>query len=198
MWGWVSVGERGCEARSARCPPRRVLFALGRRHAGASAQPVELAAPYEYLGWGDPQPPAESDRSDGVKDLTLAFVLSHGSCNPRVGRRAPAARRGRPGGDRSDPRAGGDVDVSFGGWSGKKLGSSCKTPAALAAAYQKVIDAYSLPAIDIDIEQASSRTEDARTRHRGARGRAAREPRTRDLDHDGDRRNRARKGTGSA
>ncbi len=25
--------------------------------AASAAQPVELAAPYEYLGWGAPQPP---------------------------------------------------------------------------------------------------------------------------------------------
>jgi hypothetical protein len=48
--------------------------------------------------------------------------------------------------------AGGDVVVSFGGWSGKKLGVSCKTVSALEAAYQKVVSAYSLQAIDIDIE----------------------------------------------
>ena len=49
-------------------------------------------------------------------------------------------------------RAGGDVVVSFGGWSGKKLGERCATTAALAGAYDKVIDAYRLKAIDIDIE----------------------------------------------
>jgi chitinase len=50
--------------------------------------------------------------------------------------------------------AGGEVVVSFGGWSGKKLGRSYKTPAALAGAYQSVIDAYALNAIDIDIEHS--------------------------------------------
>ena len=44
------------------------------------------------------------------------------------------------------------MDVSFGGWSGKKLGTACKSASALAGAYEKVIDAYSLHAIDIDIE----------------------------------------------
>jgi chitinase len=70
-----------------------------------------------------------------------------------VGRRTAVAGPG------SDQRAieairaaGGEVDVSFGGWNGKKLGSSCKTSAALAAAYQKVIADYSLGAIDVDIE----------------------------------------------
>jgi hypothetical protein len=32
----------------------------------AGAQPVELAAPYEYLGWGSPQPPAGVLAATGV------------------------------------------------------------------------------------------------------------------------------------
>ena len=61
-------------------------------------------------------------------------------------------------------RMGSTLDVSFGGWSGKKLGSSCKTPAALAAAYQQVIDAYSLKAIDIDIEHGEFNNRKTRKR----------------------------------
>jgi hypothetical protein len=44
------------------------------------------------------------------------------------------------------------VVVSFGGWSGDKLGEKCSSASALAGAYQKVINAYHLKAIDIDIE----------------------------------------------
>jgi chitinase len=120
--------------------------------AHASTQPIEMAAPYEYLGWGEPQAPTSVMAATGVHDLTLAFVLSHGKCNPEWDGERPLL-----GG--SDQKAieairadGGEVDVSFGGWSGKKLGSSCKTPLALAGAYEKVIADYSLGAIDIDIE----------------------------------------------
>jgi chitinase len=130
----------------------------------AEAQPVELAAPYEYLGWGSPQPPAGVIAATGVKDLTLAFMLSRGKCDPAWdGKRALIG-----GADQSAIEAiraaGGDVDVSFGGWSGKKLGSACKTPEALAAAYQKVIDAYSLHAIDIDIEHGEFTNKKTRVR----------------------------------
>jgi chitinase len=130
----------------------------------ADAQSVELAAPYEYLGWGSPQPPADVLAASGVKDLTLAFMLSHGKCNPEWdGTRALLG-----GADQhaieAVRAAGGDVDVSFGGWSGKKLGSACKTPEALAAAYQKVIDAYSLHAIDIDIEHGEFTNKKTRLR----------------------------------
>jgi hypothetical protein len=44
------------------------------------------------------------------------------------------------------------VVVSFGGWSGDKLGEKCSSAAALAGAYQKVINAHHPKAIDIDIE----------------------------------------------
>jgi hypothetical protein len=118
----------------------------------ATAQPIELAAPYEYLGWGDPQAPTGVMAASGIRSLTLAFILSHGSCNPMW----DGGRTLRGGSDEAAIEAiraaGGDVAVSFGGWSGRKLGNSCKTAGALAAAYQKVIDAYALKAIDVDIE----------------------------------------------
>jgi chitinase len=122
--------------------------------AVAATQPIELAAPYEYLGWGEPQRPASAIAATASQSLTLAFILSHGRCNPEW----DGQRRLLGGSDQaaiqSIRAAGAEVDVSFGGWSGKKLGVACKTPTALAAAYQKVIDAYALKAIDIDIEHS--------------------------------------------
>jgi hypothetical protein len=111
-----------------------------------------MAAPYEYLGWGDPQPPASVLAETGLHDLTLAFILSHGLCNPEWDGNRPLLGGKDAAAIAAIRAAGGDVDVSFGGWSGIKLGNSCKTVAALAAAYEKVIAAYSLRAIDIDIE----------------------------------------------
>jgi chitinase len=140
-----------------------VVFA-GPPPAQAQTQPVELAAPYEYLGWGSPQPPAEVLAATGVEDLTLAFMLSHGKCSPAWDGKRPLADGGDQRAIEAIRAAGGDVDVSFGGWSGKKLGTACKTPQALAAAYQKVIDAYSLHAIDIDIEHGEFTNKKTRLR----------------------------------
>jgi hypothetical protein len=120
--------------------------------AAAASQPVEMAAPYEYLGWGDPPPPTQVMASTGVGDLTLAFILSKGRCNPAWDGTRPLLGGTDAAAIESIRAAGGDVAVSFGGWSGKKLGTSCKTPSALAGAYQTVINDYSLHAIDIDIE----------------------------------------------
>jgi chitinase len=139
-------------------------LALAPSASAESPQPIELAAPYEYLGWGNPQAPGSVMSATGLKDLTLAFMLSHGKCNP-----AWDGTRALTGGPdqatiQSIRAAGGEVDVSFGGWSGKKLGSVCKTPQALAGAYQKVIDTYGLHAIDIDIEHGEFANKKTRVR----------------------------------
>jgi chitinase len=49
--------------------------------------------------------------------------------------------------------AGGDVSVSAGGYGGTKLGQTCSSPAATAAAYQQVVTKYGLRAIDFDLEE---------------------------------------------
>jgi chitinase len=140
------------------------VLAISPSAAGASAQPIEKAAPYEYLGWGNPQPPSEVIAATGIRDLTLAFILSHGKCNPEWDGERPLLGGSDQAAIESIRAAGGEVDVSFGGWSGKKLGTSCKSAAALAAAYQKVIDAYSLGAIDIDIEHGEFTNKKTRKR----------------------------------
>jgi chitinase len=117
-----------------------------------AASPGVAVAPYEYLGWGSPQSPTSVMSATGVKWLTLAFMLSDGGCTPKW----DGSRALTGGSDQSAINAihsaGGDVVVSFGGWSGNKLGEHCSSASALAGAYQKVIDAYKLKAIDIDIE----------------------------------------------
>lgn len=129
-----------------------------------AAQSPLLASPYEYLGWGNPQPPASVIEAAGVEDLTMAFMLSRGRCDPQWDGHRPLLGGVDQHAIEAVRAAGGDVVVSFGGWSGKKLGSACRTPAALAGAYQKVIDAYSLRAIDIDIEHGEMANKKTRMR----------------------------------
>jgi hypothetical protein len=132
--------------------------------AGAASQPVEMAAPYEYLGWGEPQAPASVLEATNLHDLTLAFILSRGLCNPEWDGTRPLLGGSDAAAIASIRAAGGEVDVSFGGWSGVKLGIACKTTAALAGAYEKVISAYGLHAIDIDIEHTEIASAVARKR----------------------------------
>ncbi|POX42693.1 chitinase [Streptomyces sp. Ru73] len=122
--------------------------ATGPEAAGAP----QAVAPYLYNGWGDTPDPATVMDASGVKWFTLAFVLSNGSCDPQWDGSRPLTG----GVDAQTVDAirakGGDVIPSFGGASGSKLEQTCPDATALAGAYQKVIDAYGLKAIDIDIE----------------------------------------------
>ena len=109
------------------------------------------SAPYIYPGWGNPPAPSTVVSATGIKAFTMAFVLANG-CNP-----VWDGEGGLTGGVHASTisaikAAGGDVVPSIGGWSGNKLGPNCATADALAGAYQKVIDAFGLKAIDIDIE----------------------------------------------
>jgi len=120
--------------------------------ASPTAAAVTPAAPYLYLGWGNPPSPSAVMNATGVRTFTMAFVLSGGGC-------APAWDSSRPLTGGVDEQAineirgaGGDIVPSFGGWSGNKLGPNCPDAQSLAGAYQQVIDAYGLSAIDIDIE----------------------------------------------
>ncbi|MET7643630.1 ricin-type beta-trefoil lectin domain protein [Streptomyces sp. NPDC005426] len=115
--------------------------------AGAMA-----VAPYLYNGWGSPPSPTTVMNATGVKWFTLAFVLSNGYCNPQWDGGRPLTGGVDQQTVNTVRAAGGDVIPSFGGWSGNKLESSCSSAGELAAAYQKVINAYGLKAIDIDIE----------------------------------------------
>ncbi|HET9383150.1 MAG TPA: carbohydrate binding domain-containing protein [Streptomyces sp.] len=112
------------------------------------------AAPYLYLGWGDPPSATSVMSSTGIKWYTMAFILSSGGCNPAWDGQRPLTGGNDQAVINSIRSAGGDVVPSIGGWSGNKLGPNCSTPEALAGAYQRVIDAYGLKAIDVDIENS--------------------------------------------
>jgi hypothetical protein len=122
-------------------------------------------APYLYLGWGNPQSATQVMSTTGVKWFTLAFVLSGGGCVPAWDSQRPLLGGVDQQTINAIRAAGGDVVPSFGGWSGNKLGPNCSTPEALAGAYQQVINAYNLKAIDIDIEN-SDEFENATVRDR--------------------------------
>ncbi|MEU0075193.1 alpha-galactosidase [Streptomyces sp. NPDC006332] len=119
---------------------------------GAAASPGMAVAPYEYLGWGSPPNPTSVMSATGVKWFTMAFILSDGGCNPKWDGSRPLTGGNDQSKINAIRSAGGDVMVSIGGWSGNKLGEKCSSASALAGAYQKVIDAYKLKVIDIDIE----------------------------------------------
>ena len=111
-----------------------------------------MAAPYYYNGWGSPPAVATVMSATGIRQFTMAFMLASGGCNPMWDSQRPLTGGVDQSTINSVRANGGDVEISFGGWSGNKLGPNCSTPQALANAYQQVINAYSLKFIDIDIE----------------------------------------------
>jgi Cellulose binding domain/Fibronectin type III domain/Glycosyl hydrolases family 18 len=110
------------------------------------------AAPYLYPGWGNPPAPSTVMNATGVRWFTMAFILSAGGCVPGWDGNAPLTGGVHASTINAIRAAGGDVIPSIGGWSGNKLGPNCATPQALAGAYQQVINAFGLKAIDVDIE----------------------------------------------
>jgi chitinase len=112
---------------------------------------VAGGAPYIYSNVSGSRDPVAVMSSTGVRAFTLAFILNNGGCSPAwdSGSLNDAGKTAQINAIRA---AGGDVVVSFGGFSGDKLGNACADETALAGAYQKVIDAFDLKAIDIDLE----------------------------------------------
>jgi hypothetical protein len=111
-------------------------------------------APYVDMGaW--PTPALTTMATSGnLKNFTLAFVNSAGCKASWFNAYDPRAAWSKDQIDAIRAR-GGDVKISFGGASGIELAQACTTPAAVAAEYQAVVDAYGLKYIDLDIEGAA-------------------------------------------
>src|SRR5256885_16571558 len=94
-----------------------------------------MAAPSLYEGWGDPPSVSTVMSATGIKQFTMAFMLSGGGCSP-----AWDGTRGLTGGtDQSTINAiraaGGAVEISFGGCGGGpngQLGPHCSRASALS------------------------------------------------------------------
>jgi Cellulose binding domain/Fibronectin type III domain/Glycosyl hydrolases family 18 len=110
------------------------------------------AAPYLYLGWGNPPSATSVMSATGIRAYTMAFVLSGGGCSPAWDGMRPLTGGTDQSTIRSIQSAGGQVIPSFGGWQGNKLGPNCGTPDALAGAVMQVVNAYNLSWVDLDIE----------------------------------------------
>jgi hypothetical protein len=121
--------------------------------AGGFTHPV-------YLMPLDNNPPAISTimAQSGEHEFNLAFVLDSGGCTPAWDGSSSelVSNDTAVAADISAIRAaGGDVAVSFGGYNGTELGSTCGSASALASAYQQVITKYNLKRVDFDYENGA-------------------------------------------
>src|SRR5256885_3790281 len=129
--------------------------------SGATAQAATLpnnwygAAPYVMPLDNDPPDLGPVMDATGQKSFMLAFVLAPngGGCTPTWDGTAPLSDSTVASVISKVRAKGGDVSVSIGGFGGTKLGQTCGSPAATAAAYQQVINQYQLKAIDFDLEE---------------------------------------------
>jgi chitinase len=141
------------------------MVAMGGSSAQASVTPAATtalssnwyaAAPYLMPLDNNPPNPVDVMNATGLKAFQLAFILapSGGGCTPTWGGTSAVSSDTAVATTISNIRAaGGDVSVSIGGYGGTKLGQTCGTPAATAAAYQQVITKYGLHAMDFDLEE---------------------------------------------
>ncbi|MFI7697429.1 fibronectin type III domain-containing protein [Nonomuraea sp. NPDC049480] len=109
-------------------------------------------APYLYMGWGNPPNPGTVMDATGVRSFTMAFILSSGGCTPAWDGNRPLTGGADQQAINTIKSKGGNVQISFGGWSGNKLGPNCSTPQAFANAVQQVINAVGPAVVDFDIE----------------------------------------------
>jgi chitinase len=114
------------------------------------------SAPYLMPFDNDPPDAVAVLNATGQKAFQLAFILapSGGGCSATWDGSRPVSADTEAAALISRIRAaGGDVSVSVGGYGGTKLGQTCGSPDATAAAYQQVVSKYALKAIDFDLEE---------------------------------------------
>ena len=115
-------------------------------------------------------------QQSGIKVFTLGFVVGNGGCAPTWGGvGATVANDTLPNGTtivslvQGVRAAGGDVIISFGGASGTELAQGCTTVSSLQAAYQAVLNKYSVNSsipvrLDFDIEGGATTDQASITR----------------------------------
>ena len=124
----------------------------------------KLFAPYIDMGLTVDWQLLTIQQQSGIRVFTLGFVVGNGGCTPTWGGvGATVANDTLPNGTtilslvQGVRAAGGDVIISFGGASGTELALGCSTVSSLQAAYQSVLNKYSVNSstpvrLDFDIE----------------------------------------------
>lgn len=113
--------------------------------------PTRFTAPY-VEGWGPPGAMERARREWGLSHFTLGFVISDGGCEGALDGTVPIVESEWPQAVEGVRAAGGDVIVSLGGGAGTELARACTSVDELADAYGRVVEAFGLRRIDLDIE----------------------------------------------
>jgi hypothetical protein len=129
--------------------------------ASPTALPSQFFAPYVDMGLWPTYTLTNAMQKGGVKYFTLAFIVADTNNQPAWG--GYSANEVNKGAFDTQIKqqiaqvrnAGGNVMVSFGGANGQELAQAITNVQTLTSAYQSVINAYNLNAIDFDIEGAA-------------------------------------------
>src|ERR1044072_7094878 len=140
----------------------------------------KVFAPYVDMGLTADWQLLSIQSQSGIKVFTLRFVVGNGGCTPRWGGvGATVANDTLPNGTtilslvQGVRAAGGGVIISFGGASGTELAQGCTTVSSLQAAYQVVLNKYSVNSstpvrLDFDIEGGETTDQASSTRRNQA------------------------------
>ena len=129
------------------------------------------SAPYYYTLDSAAPDLGQVMSATGEKAFELAFILAPngGGCTPTWDGTDTVGSDTQVAAVINEVRAdGGDVSVSAGGYGGTKLGQTCGSASATAAAYQSVITKYGLHAIDFDLEEPEIESSSAIANELGA------------------------------
>jgi chitinase len=156
----LAAASFGAIPASAATPPGRTEVTPVETTTDTRSKPVftfpeHFAAPYLRISDKTSHNLMASKNASGVNIFTLAFVIPTDAtkCLPQwEAEKQPIGAFSKEIQALRD--AGGEVIVSFGGAAGGELAQACTTVESLTAAYQSVIDAYSLTRLDFDIEMA--------------------------------------------
>lgn len=141
---------------------------------------AKVFAPYVDMGLTVDWQLANIQTQSGIKVFTMGFIVGNGGCTPTWGGvGATVANDTLPNGNtilsqiQAVRAAGGDVIISFGGASGTELAQGCTTVSTLQAAYQSVINKYSVNSstpvrLDFDIEGGATTDQTSITRRNQA------------------------------
>jgi chitinase len=132
------------------------IFAANQASAATLSSNWYASAPYLMPFDNSPPDPVQVMNATGQKAFQLAFILAPngGGCTPTWdGTQAVSSDTTAQNMINNIRNNGGDVSVSIGGYGGTKLGQTCGTPQATAAAYQQVVTKYGLKAMDFDLEE---------------------------------------------
>ncbi|HEY7025379.1 MAG TPA: chitinase [Candidatus Limnocylindrales bacterium] len=127
----------------------------------ATPMPRHVFSPY-FESWTSDKLAATATQS-GARYFTMAFLETLGRNSCTLAWNGDSGRKVADGdylNDLDNLRSkGGDVTISFGGWSadqhGREIGDSCKDASRVAQAYEQVVTMYDVSRLDMDIEGRS-------------------------------------------